>query len=97
MAPDHNRKFHGAIIAATHNPDLRDSVEFCRVRIAPFQRVPFKSADRRAASQIEHQQIIDALENRNSELATEKMRLHLSAAAVAIDEQLMEDDQQIIG
>lgn len=92
-----NRKFHGAIIAATHNQDLQDSVEFCRVRIAPFQRVPFKSPDRRAASQIEHRQIIAALENRNPERAAENMRLHLSAAAVAIDEQLQDDDRQMTG
>lgn len=83
-----NRRFHSAIIAATQNQDLQDSVEFCRMRIAPYQRAPFKSAERREASQEEHQRIISALERGNPDDAEEAMTAHLKAAAVAIDEQL---------
>lgn len=83
-----NRKFHSAIIAATQNPDLVDSVEFCRLRIAPYQRAPFKSAERRQASQNEHQRIINALEAGDARAAEHAMVQHLKAAAIAIDEQL---------
>jgi DNA-binding GntR family transcriptional regulator len=83
-----NRKFHSAIIAATQNEDLVDSVEFCRLRIAPYQRAQFKSAKLRQASQDEHQRIIDVLETGNPEEAERAMTKHLTAAAVAIDEQL---------
>ena len=83
-----NRRFHSAIIAATQNQDLQDSVEFCRMRIAPYQRAPFKSAERRQASQEEHQRIIAALERGDADLAEEAMTAHLKAAAIAIDEQL---------
>ena len=83
-----NRKFHSAIIAATQNPDLVDSVEFCRLRIAPYQRTPFKSAERRLASQNEHQKIIDALEAGDPKAAEHAMAEHLKAAAISIDEQL---------
>jgi DNA-binding GntR family transcriptional regulator len=81
-----NRKFHSTIIKATRNKDLADTVEFCRLRIAPFQRAPFKSFDRREASQLEHKAIIEALKQRDENLAAEAMTLHLSNAAVAIDE-----------
>ena len=49
-----NRRFHSAVIAATQNQDLADAVEFCRLRIAPYQRMPFRSFERRAASQENH-------------------------------------------
>lgn len=81
-----NRKFHSAIIEATQNRDLGDAVEFCRMRIAPFQRMPFRSADRRAASQQEHQAVIEALERGDPEAAAQSMTAHLSAASLAIDD-----------
>ena len=83
-----NRNFHSAIIAATQNRDLADSVEYCRLRIAPFQRTPFRSHARRAASQEEHQRIIDALDRAVPEAAEQAMIDHLKAAAIAIDEYL---------
>lgn len=81
-----NRKFHSAIIEATHNPDLGESVEFCRLRIAPFQRLPFQSAKRRAESQREHQDLIAAFERGDPEAAARAMSAHLSAASLAIDD-----------
>lgn len=83
-----NRRFHSAIIAATKNQDLEDAVEFCRLRIAPYQRRPFKSYARRSSSQDEHQDIIRALEAGDANQAELAMARHLEAAAVAIDEQL---------
>ena len=83
-----NRKFHSAIIDATQNRDLGDAVEYCRLRIAPFQRTPFRSSDRRAASQREHKEVIDALENGVPAEAEAAMTEHLKAAAIAIDEYL---------
>jgi len=83
-----NRRFHSSVIQGTHNPDLGDVVELCRLRIAPYQRLPFTLASRREASQREHGALIEALERRDSEAATLAMTRHLSAAAVAIDEQL---------
>jgi len=83
-----NRKFHSAVIRNTQNEDLADAVEHCRLKIAPFQRVPFKSKARRAASQQEHQKIIDALERHDPIEAAASMREHLTSAAIAIDEQL---------
>ncbi len=83
-----NRKFHSAIIDATHNRDLGDAVEYCRLRIAPFQRAPFKSSERRAASQEEHKRIIDALEAGDPVQAEAATTRHLKAAAIAIDEYL---------
>lgn len=81
-----NRKFHSAIIDATHNIDLAEAVEFCRLRIAPFQRLPFRSAARRESSQAEHLEVIAALERGDPEAAAKSMSDHLSAASLAIDE-----------
>ena len=89
-----NRKFHSAIIDATQNKDLADSVEFCRLRIAPFQRTPFKSWDRREASQREHKRIIEALAKSDQQEAEEAMTRHLSAAAIAIDQYLQSSPAQ---
>ena len=83
-----NRRFHSTIIAATHNEHLAASVEHCRLRIAPFQRTPFGSADRRDSSQKEHQKIIDALERADPSEAELVMTEHLKAAAIAIDEHI---------
>jgi DNA-binding GntR family transcriptional regulator len=83
-----NRSFHYAIVAGTHNPDLVDSVELCRLRVAPYQKLQFSVAARRAASQIEHMEIVAALERRAPDDAATAMTRHLSAAAVAIDAQL---------
>ena len=83
-----NRRFHSTVIAATQNEDLAASVEHCRLRIAPFQRTPFGSADRRAASQKEHQRMIEALEKADPSEAELAMTAHLNAAAVAIDEHI---------
>lgn len=81
-----NRLFHSTIIEATHNIDLGESVELCRLRIAPFQRLPFHSAQRRAESQQEHQALIEALELGDAEAAARAMHDHLSAASLAIDD-----------
>lgn len=83
-----NRKFHSAIISATQNQDLEAAVESFRLRIAPYQRTPFRSSARRQASQNEHEKIIEALEAGDAERANQTMTEHLKAAAVAIDEQL---------
>ncbi len=83
-----NRRFHSTIIAGTQNLDLADAVEHCRLRIAPFQRAPFQSADRRSKSQVEHARIIDALAAKDQDGAERAMSDHLSAAAVAIDQHL---------
>jgi DNA-binding GntR family transcriptional regulator len=83
-----NRKFHSAIIAATQNQDLVDTIEFCRLRIAPYQRTPFKSSAIREASQVEHKKIIDALESGDSDFAERAIAEHLKAAAIAIDQYL---------
>lgn len=83
-----NRRFHSAVIAATQNEDLAASVEYCRLRIAPFQRTPFRSRTRRDSSQQEHQRIIDALEKADPSEAELAMTDHLKAAAVAIDEHI---------
>ncbi len=85
-----NRQFHSTIISATQNRDLADSVEHCRLRIAPFQRTPFRSPARRAASQEEHLNIIKALERSAPEDAERAMTAHLKAAAIAIDEYLQD-------
>jgi len=63
-------------------------VELCRLRIAPYQRLPFTVEARRAASQAEHLAVINAFQSRDSAAATRAMTVHLSAADVAIDEQL---------
>lgn len=83
-----NRNFHSAVIAGTHNSDLQDCVEMCRLRIAPYQRLQFALSTRRVAAQAEHAQILGALERHAADDAAAAMRAHLSAAAIAIDEQL---------
>lgn len=83
-----NRRFHSTIIAATQNQDLVDTVQFCRLRIAPYQRTPFKSSAIREASQVEHKKIIDALESGDSDFAERAIAEHLKAAAIAIDQHL---------
>ena len=65
-----------------------DTLEFCRLRITPYKRTPFKSLARREAFQIEHKKIIDALESGDSDIAERAIAEHLNAAAVAIDRHL---------
>ncbi len=81
-----NRMFHSTVIEATRNIDLGDAVELCRLRIAPYQRLPFRSAERRADSQREHQNLIEALALGDAEAAAKAMHQHLSAASLAIDD-----------
>ncbi|MCB1471130.1 MAG: GntR family transcriptional regulator [Rhizobiaceae bacterium] len=85
-----NRKFHSAIIDATHNVDLAEVVEFCRLRIAPFQRLPFRSAHRREASQSEHRAVIAALEVGDPDATATAMTDHLAAASTSIDDYIRE-------
>lgn len=89
-----NRKFHSAIIDGIQNRDLGDAVEFCRLRIAPFQRMPFRSFEQRAASQKEHKDIVEALEKGDPVQAEAVMTQHLTAAAIAIDEYLHSTQSQ---
>ena len=83
-----NRNFHSAIIASTQNQDLVDTVEFCRLRIAPYHRAPFKSASRRVSALAELEKILVALESGDPDEAALAMTDHLKAAAIAIDNQI---------
>lgn len=83
-----SRNFHSAVIAATQNQDLVDTVEFCRLRIAPYHRAPFKAAARRVSAQAELERILVALESGDADQAARAMTDHLKAAAIAIDNQI---------
>ncbi|WP_167671014.1 FadR/GntR family transcriptional regulator [Allopusillimonas ginsengisoli] len=82
-----DRDFHAAIAAATHNPVLISAYQAFTEAYAAAEwgglRQRFLTKERRVESRREHDQILNAIRNRDSEGATAAARQHLQYVIAA--------------
>lgn len=82
-AYERNRQFHAQMYEATRNTYLRQAVEDLHETIAILQQTTFRVEGRIQMAAREHDQIIDALERRNPELACQLAIAHIAYALEA--------------
>ena len=76
-----NTRFHGMIYAGTQNRDIADLAEQLRLKLAPFRRSQLQSRERVLQSNAEHQTIVEAILERDTQAASKALRKHLIIAA----------------
>ncbi|MGG5809320.1 GntR family transcriptional regulator [Falsiroseomonas sp. CW058] len=88
LAPDdpvqqqrHNRIFHAAVLAASHNRFLVKSLQVLHDALTLLGPTTLARPDRRAQAQAEHRQVLDAIEKRDSAAAEAVMRAHVRHGA----------------
>jgi DNA-binding GntR family transcriptional regulator len=88
LAPDdpvqqqrHNRSFHGALLAASHNRFLVKSLQVLHDALALLGPTTLVRAGRREQAQAEHRRILEAIEKRDSATAEAEMRAHVRHGA----------------
>lgn len=74
----HNRDFHQAIYAGTHNPFLVETVQDVRRRLAPFRNAQFQLHGRPSASFAEHALVVDAVVAGDDGAAHAAMTRHIA-------------------
>lgn len=79
-----NTRFHQLIYIGSHNEDFAEMAEAMRVKLSPFRRSQLADASRMARSNAEHDQIIEAIIERNGQAAEKALRRHLLSAAQAM-------------
>lgn len=88
LAPDdpaqqqrHNRAFHGALLAASHNRFLVKSLQVLHDALALLGPTTLLRQGRRAQAEAEHRRILEAIEKRDSATAEAEMRAHVRHGA----------------
>jgi len=88
LAPDdsmqqqrHNRAFHGALLAASHNRFLVKSLQVLHDALALLGPTTLMRPGRREEAQAEHQRILEAIEKRDCLSAEQEMRAHVRHGA----------------
>ena len=88
LAPDdpvqqqrHNRTFHAALLAASHNRFLVKSLQVLHDALALLGPTTLVRAGRREQAQAEHRRILEAIEKRDSATAEAEMRAHVRHGA----------------
>ncbi len=76
-----NSELHDMIYRGTHNNDLIEIAGGMRVKLAPFRRSQLLSRERAEQSNAEHQEIVEALIERDGITAERRLRLHLLSSA----------------
>ena len=76
-----NTRFHQLIYAGSHNEDFAEMAETMRMKLAPFRRSQLADAARIARSNTEHDQIVEAIVERDGPAAERALRRHLLSAA----------------
>ncbi|MDD9706539.1 GntR family transcriptional regulator [Seohaeicola sp. SP36] len=79
-----NTRFHQLIYAGSHNEDFAEMAETMRMKLAPFRRSQLADAARIAWSNTEHDQIVEAIVERDGPAAERALRRHLLSAAQAM-------------
>ena len=74
----HNRDFHQAIYAGTHNPFLVETIQDVRRRLAPFRNAQFRIGGRPSASFAEHAVVVDAVRAGDGAAAHAAMVSHIA-------------------
>jgi DNA-binding GntR family transcriptional regulator len=77
----HNRAFHGALLAASHNRFLVKSLQVLHDALALLGPTTLRRPGRRAQAEAEHRRILDAIEKRDSTTAEAEMRAHVRQGA----------------
>lgn len=75
-----NLKFHEAMWAASHSPTLIDLLERLNVHLIRYPRTTFEREERWREAVQEHDSILNAVINRNGELAQKFAESHMTAA-----------------
>ncbi|WP_297323154.1 GntR family transcriptional regulator [uncultured Bartonella sp.] len=75
-----NKRFHDAIADAARNRYLYDPMQFIQESLILLGSTTFTVADRQNNAVEEHQRMIDAISNKDPELAEEAARQHIRAA-----------------
>ena len=73
-----NEAFHGAIYSGAHNAYLAELTVATRTRLQPFRRAQFRNLGRLAKSHVEHDRVVQAILQGNSEGAASAMRAHIT-------------------
>jgi len=77
---EHNKVFHLAIYAATHNAFLAEHAAALRLRLSPFRRAQFQGLDRLRQSFEEHASLLQQIMRGDGEEASRVMRAHMLIA-----------------
>lgn len=77
-----NRRFHRAIVAASHNRYLEEIHARHAERTMTIPRTTYETQDRFNDSYAQHKAIVDAIEQRNPDLAEQAARDHVRKAAL---------------
>ena len=72
-----NERFHMAVYSASHNSFLTDQALVLQRRLRPYRRLQLRVRNRVAASFAEHQTVLDALREGDSQAATTALRSHV--------------------
>ena len=76
-----NSEFHQLIFGATQNLDLTALANTLRLKLAPFRKFHLQSTPRMERSHAEHEEIVQALLDRDPKRAEKALRRHLMSAA----------------
>ncbi|MBN9670159.1 GntR family transcriptional regulator [Roseibium aggregatum] len=76
-----NWELHDLIHQGTHNSDLIEIARGMGVKLAPFRRAQLLNRERVEQSHEEHEEIVQALIERNSVTAERLLRMHLLSSA----------------
>lgn len=79
-----NTRFHQLIYTGSHNGDFAEMAEAMRVKLSPFRRSQLAEPSRIARSNAEHAQIVEAIIERDGQVAEKALRRHLVSAAQAM-------------
>ncbi len=77
---EHNKDFHLAIYAGTHNAFLAEHAAGLRLRLSPFRRAQFQGPDRLRQSFEEHTILLQQMLRGDGEEASRIMRAHMLTA-----------------
>jgi DNA-binding GntR family transcriptional regulator len=77
----HNRAFHAALLAASHNRFLMKSVQSLHDALALLGPTTLVRDGRRAQAEAEHRRILEAIEKRDAPTAEAEMRAHVRHGA----------------
>jgi DNA-binding GntR family transcriptional regulator len=80
-----NIAFHQALIALSESPTLVDLTEGILLHVRGYRQLTIGWADRIAVSLPEHMEIIEALEERDTELAAQRARDHTFGLAAYVE------------
>ena len=87
-----NEQLHQAVIAGAHNKTLEELAHNLRQRLAPFRaRIFFVSHNRMAHSHDEHEELVNAIVEQDSEAAAHAMREHAAHSAMNAKEHISEE------